>query len=540
MIIFQFRSRIRNSNFDNLPQVVANEAENVVSQYRRNHSGRESENIIELINNYSIAWLRNRNHSIFGESLDNTLLRDTIRRIGAVVNHPLFQPQMADNFFRQMQLNSQEENTITGRLRMINTFVAILDAARNCETFRIAVIPILRNRETRMLITKIGEMAQIINQTTEQRQRNSLGNLTAQALRVTRGDATHGDQRPFVLRDLIAQINNTNGGRTVGENIEIAAYIDANTRTNSLGTMTNYFRLLRNQNITGEQFREFFDLVEGARPEFRRFIFTRPDQIFGTDENAIARIVGSVARARAELRRLNEIENNELIVNFAYGIAILGVIRTRSLAQTNGIRYFCRYTRELLQESYAHSQSRLTEGEESTTKGYLIAQGRDDWNGAFYYNAHKHDQLRRGYRVVIIEDNNDNALFRRALQMRNRIGSRFWDGTLAGHGNATSIQLGRTRNDGGLLDTNDSEIRSILPRLFRRGCRITLNACSTGRNSSRYSIGEMIADTLGGTVYAPPTDAALQRYILNSAGRVVGARFDEVRPGLERVVPRRN
>ena len=544
MMIFQLQVRPgQTSPFDNLPQRIQRIADQVIREFSRMHPNPADINpIVELIQNHCMSWIRTRGESPFARSLDSMILADNIRRIGSVVNHPQFETNMTHSLFRLMFGNIEStanSDTISTRVLNINRFSAILDAFDRSETFKRAIAPILANYSPTIyrMIDDLSQVARIINTTTDTNTHEQLGRLTAQALSVTAGSGTHTDQRPFAVRDLRHFLTNNENGRTENDNVQIAVHV---AREYGLAKLLSYNRYLRGQIISATGIIEFIDLVEHTREPFRDFMHRRYDYIFRGGENAIQNIVSSFAIARRLLTELRENPtDNELVFNFAYAIANIGINKTRALANVNGIRYFCRYTTELLLETYQHTLGRVVIGEARGSRAYLIAHGRDDWNGSFYHNAGKNDVLRRGYRVVIIEDSNDNSLFRRALLMRRRVRMQFIDGTIAGHGNANGIQLGRRPGDATHLDVNDSEIRTLLPQIFRPGGRITLISCSTGRNPRRYSIGELISDVLGDVVYAPPINASLTGYTIDTTGRVNGARFVRVARGLDRIVPSR-
>jgi len=212
--------------------------------------------------------------------------------------------------------------------------------------------------------------------------------------------------------------------------------------------------------------------------------------------------------------------NIERLVNFAYGVHILGAGKVGELYNKFGIEYFSRYNQDILEEI-----GRNSDVSASPQKPILLAVvGKVDWNGAFYsFGNTDMAKLMNHYKMLICEVDSEQAFYIKVREIRG------WYGKISaliisGHGSPDSIALGGYGSGSGVLESMDENRIMQLRESFLENPVIVLNSCSTG--SYGQSIAGTLSRVLGAHVLAPTRDAGLTEYLLDGEGAIVGANYD--------------
>ena len=213
--------------------------------------------------------------------------------------------------------------------------------------------------------------------------------------------------------------------------------------------------------------------------------------------------------------------NLELTANFAYGIGVLGIERTRELCRTHGMQNFARYTPRTLEAVW---QSMHFNQDQRPI--YFLFMNRDsqnergsDWNGSFYLNGPRIETLTIGYRLIIMESPNASDFFTgiiRTAQQYGQIGG--WE--LAGHAGSTVIQTGPnvTNPNHQITITDMNQFQALLARrIFTQNAVGVISGCRTGDTQGNIPpIAQQISRAFGGRpIFAP-----------NVETRTIGFRFD--------------
>jgi hypothetical protein len=217
-------------------------------------------------------------------------------------------------------------------------------------------------------------------------------------------------------------------------------------------------------------------------------------------------------------------------VNFAYGISTIGAEGVRALYQQHNVRWFTRYSPEILQNAY----TTLREGRTGTRPVLFIGFADSDHNGAFTSSGHELSPLNNTYRIALFELPNQDALADSLNQTAIQYGQ-IQTAVIGGHGTSQSIQLGNpsSQPNNAILDRNDeTSIRIRLsPHIFSPNAICILDSCSTGSVSCGPSgtcfapVAQTLKDLLGIPVIAPETPESGVHYILNNEGIVAGATY---------------
>ena len=252
----------------------------------------------------------------------------------------------------------------------------------------------------------------------------------------------------------------------------------------------------------------------------------------------------------AAMRTMNDLEldhnNRELLFNFIYAISTIGETATRELHNRLGIVHFARYTRHTLEEVLANIS---TPNRDNRPIAVLAMNREADWNGAFYTRHREIDTLTNGYRLVIVEDTQDQTIFQRIIETATRLGPIKAIG-FGGHGAADSIQMGPNRADPNqMIDLSDTMKMNLLlnRNILTPDATLFLIACSTGNTSSGRSIGQEISNSLDGRrLFAPDRPTALDHFEFDQNGEIANVvyRTEEAQRLFERgrmgQIPRRN
>lgn len=193
-------------------------------------------------------------------------------------------------------------------------------------------------------------------------------------------------------------------------------------------------------------------------------------------------------------------------LNFAWAIKELGEAKTSTLYQQNGIRYFTRYSKEILE----YQLEKPPTNKPPLLIAYMIA----DHNGAGSHPSFL-NQLYEHFDTTIIETGNEKDIFARMSAMNGGVS------IISAHGYPSGFTLGPGYSETAIIDGNDiRDIRKIPtpPKL------IILLSCSTGKNDR--SIGAKIAKAVGAKVFAPTEDTALESIELTD-GKITDIKFVE-------------
>ncbi|MBU0586324.1 hypothetical protein KJ780_02330 [Candidatus Micrarchaeota archaeon] len=143
-----------------------------------------------------------------------------------------------------------------------------------------------------------------------------------------------------------------------------------------------------------------------------------------------------------------------------------------------GIRYFSRYSEELLMETALNIHD-LERKKDAPSAVLFFNQA--DYNGAFYQDAYAMDDIiKNGYRVILYEVNNEQHFFDKILESGSQKQIDLL--VIAGHGDSEGVRLGQNFLEGtNYLDTGDvNNLRALVPYL-ENDCAVVFISCSTGK-----------------------------------------------------------
>lgn len=261
----------------------------------------------------------------------------------------------------------------------------------------------------------------------------------------------------------------------------------------------------------GRFIRQNLSGLEGAE---RDEMITNLAGMLGTSRVDLVRIVLDnprlYQRGRALAQRLIPgCRDPTIFLNFAYGIDTVGEQVVTGLYQNFGMRYFGRYSEEMLEQ-----QHESIGGAERPP--VLVIFPHSDYNGAFYAEARQFDRLLGTHNVIVYERADEQGFYQAVRDFRRRYGA---TGTIiiGGHGTPTTITLGES-NELGQLDLSDEAELRELGSVLRPGGTVILDSCSTG--ASADSIGALISEVLRARLYAPQTPGNLSQLHVARDGRV--------------------
>ena len=228
----------------------------------------------------------------------------------------------------------------------------------------------------------------------------------------------------------------------------------------------------------------------------------------------LPRLIGSMSEninfigAYGQLIGLNF--DNQQILNFSYGAALLGLERAIRLNRDAGIIYFMRYSRTALEETYMNLMENSRTAQNSTLPQQplgVIIFGRSDWNGAFYvFDKANQDRFAATYRTIVFEASTDQEFEQRVRRVQ-RIG-KIDALIIGGHGDFTNIQLGGVPLPW-RIDTGDNRFAN-LRNSFVTEPVIGLISCDTGiTHFPTRSIAQQISRWWSATVIAPEGSPAI-------------------------------
>lgn len=231
------------------------------------------------------------------------------------------------------------------------------------------------------------------------------------------------------------------------------------------------------------------------------------------------------ARGRHLARRLmgGGLNDPTIFLNFAYAIDEIGEEMASALYRSYGVRYFARYSDDMLEHMYENIEG-------STRPTIFVTYPHHDGNGAFYREGRVLDQLREHYNVVVYEVGDEGAFYTAVRDFGRRYGTTSTI-IIAGHGNPGSIRLG-SDEETGMLDLSDEQEFRLLRSILRRSGTVILDSCSTGANEA--AIGAMVSRVLGARLFAPRVPSRLISFGSDQLGTTAKYHIDttEFRAGL--------
>ncbi len=254
--------------------------------------------------------------------------------------------------------------------------------------------------------------------------------------------------------------------------------------------------------------------LSGLEGDARDEMITNLAGMLGTSRINLVRIVLDnprlYQRGRALAQRLIPgCTDPTVFLNFAYGIDTVGEGVVTDLYRNFGMRYFARYTEEMLEQ-----QHESIGGAERPP--VLVIFPHSDYNGAFYAEARQFDRLLETHNVIVYEREDERGFYQAIRDFRRRYGS---TGTIiiGGHGTPTTITLGES-NEQGQLDLSDEAELAEIGTVLRPGGTVILDSCSTGASSE--SIGALISKVLGARLYAPQRPGNISQLHVSRSGSI--------------------
>lgn len=209
-----------------------------------------------------------------------------------------------------------------------------------------------------------------------------------------------------------------------------------------------------------------------------------------------------------------DIPNMEKLINFSYGVSVLGKDKTDNMYKVLGMEYFFRYPPGLLQET-----SKNSDPKQSSEKPLALALfAKSDWNNNFYGAGGEISPLMKYYRVLIVETDSDLVFYSKINEVAGLYG-KISVLAINGHGSPGGVTLGQfTRKTGTLSYLDDSEV-SRLQDSFVKNPIVVFNSCSTGKHNS--AIGGVFSKLLGAKVFAPIKIVYYSQYIVDGEGKLL-------------------
>jgi hypothetical protein len=206
------------------------------------------------------------------------------------------------------------------------------------------------------------------------------------------------------------------------------------------------------------------------------------------------------------------------IINFAYGISEIGEEKTSALYRENGIEYFARYSKTVLEEAY----SALDPSYQSDKPLLLVTFNKHDSTGVYYSVGQGLDVLLPGYKLVLSEVGTDDAFYGmldKVHQSHGEIAALI----IGGHGVPNSIILSAYSGEDSILDLSDIDKVSRYRYVFAETPTVILISCSTGQDDK--AIGAYLSRTWGAVLFAPKVPSNLKSYNLATDGTISSVTF---------------
>ncbi len=240
----------------------------------------------------------------------------------------------------------------------------------------------------------------------------------------------------------------------------------------------------------------------------------REDLPFGNNTKTLGIRPGDYDDAYALVQALFPGERMDLerLINFAYGVSVVGAERTRTLNKVLGMKYFFRYRPELLREVVSNIDLTVPDGRPV----FLAVFTQSDWNGTFYYSSDSIANLTRHYRVIIVETLYDAVMFREINRIAGQYG-RLAGLSISGHGSEYGVSLGPN----GYFSGADGQEVTRLQDSFDANPVIVFDSCSTGRYGD--AIAGIFQNITGSRIYAPVRPSNVAGYNLDGNGAIIDA-----------------
>lgn len=198
----------------------------------------------------------------------------------------------------------------------------------------------------------------------------------------------------------------------------------------------------------------------------------------------------------------------EISINLGFAINAVGEEKTKKLHEEYGIIYFGRYDKKLLEETY----NAIDPEYKKEMPVLLAVYTKEDWNGAFYNDRDKHEDLEKAYKMIIYETDTDYG-FRNAISNTFKRHGDIDVLVVGGHGHPNKIALGSGNKETNILDLSDKDELAYLRYMFTANPKIILQSCSTGKKVD--GIGAVLSDVFDATLWAPVDPAGMQRIVLD-------------------------
>lgn len=224
----------------------------------------------------------------------------------------------------------------------------------------------------------------------------------------------------------------------------------------------------------------------------------------------------------------------ERLINFSYGVSVLGKEKTDNMYKVLGMEYFFRYPADLLQEV-----SRNSDPKQSSEKPLVLALfAKSDWNNNFYGAGGEISPLTKYYRVLIAETDSDLVFYSKINEVAGLYG-KISVLAINGHGSPSGVTLGKFARKTGKLDYLDDSAVLRLQDSFVKNPIVVFNSCSTGKYNS--AIGGIFSRVLGAKVFAPTKIVYYSQYLLDNEGKIIrvcySASTREYSNGGSKIVP---
>lgn len=198
-----------------------------------------------------------------------------------------------------------------------------------------------------------------------------------------------------------------------------------------------------------------------------------------------------------------------LYANMGYAIDEIGEDNTARLYRSCGIENFYRYSDDMLKTALRN----LDPANDRDKPLLLVAFNKNDWNGAFYIEGRRLDALRKHYRIIIRETDNEDGFYN-AVRGASRTHGRIDTLIIGGHGSPDSIRMGDS-DEKGLLDLTDEAELATLRDAFVPKPTVALVSCSTGINDK--AIGAAMSRIWNARLFAPKEPSRTTTYGFDSS-----------------------
>ena len=198
---------------------------------------------------------------------------------------------------------------------------------------------------------------------------------------------------------------------------------------------------------------------------------------------------------------------------FAHAIYNIGKDSTVRLNKELGIEYFLRYSPELLKEL----ERNLDKKYNSKKPLLLVTYNKNDWNGSFYIGGRNLDELTKFYKVIVVEVDTEDAFYAKVQQVAEKYG-KIDTLMIGGHGDPSSINLGKGSEESKDLDIGDEENLAGIKGYLIEKPTIILESCSTGETEN--AIGAVISRVLKARLFAPLIPGSLVDFEFDATGRI--------------------